>query len=168
MTVTTDALLRYANETGLLMEAAGLPRIAGQVLGWLQVCEPEHQSLTDLTYALGISKASASISTRMLTQVGFVERIVLPNSRRDYYRISHDAWSRFFHSRVEAMRRLRLHAENGLRALEGSEPGRRARLERMRRLYAFVEREMAHLLERYAADEAGEPRPRPAGTGRRT
>lgn len=145
---------RYVDETGLLLEAAGLPRIAGQVLGWMQVCVPEEQSLTDLTEALGISKASASTTTRLLEQVGILERAILPGDRRDYYRISHDAWKRFFQTRVQTMHRLRRNAEHGLRVLEGEPPERRDRLERMHRLYAFLEREMPKLLERFESEEA--------------
>jgi hypothetical protein len=45
-----------------------------------------------------------------------------------------------------------------LRALADEPPQRRDRLERMRRLYAFLEREMPKLLERFAAEEGnGEP-----------
>ena len=57
------------------------------------VCEPEHQSLTDLTESLGISKATASSMTRFLMQVGFLERTAGPGDRRDYYRVSRKAWS---------------------------------------------------------------------------
>jgi len=153
MTPIPDVIRRYVDETGLLLENAGLPRIAGQVLGWLQVCEPEHQSLGDLTEALGISKASASTTTRLMEHLGIVERTVLPGDRRDYYRISHDAWHRFFQSRFDTMRRLRRNADQGLRVLEGAPPVRRRRLERMRRLYAFLEREMPKLLERFAAED---------------
>src|SRR3954468_4554838 len=110
MSTIPQHLRRYVDETGLLLEAAGLPRIAGQVLGWMQVCEPEHQSLTDLTDALGISKASASTTTRLLVHVGFLERAVLPNDRRDYYRISQNAWKRFMQSRFELMHQLRRNA----------------------------------------------------------
>src|SRR5437762_13326243 len=151
-------LRRYVDETGLLLEAAGLPRIAGQVLGWMQVCEPEHQSLADLTVALGISKASASTTTRLLTQVGFLERTILPNDRRDYYRISHDAWKRFMQTRFELMQKLRRNADHGLRIMEGESPERRDRLERMRRLYGFLERELPKLLEQFEAEEASEGR----------
>src|SRR5262245_41747530 len=114
MNMIPHTIRRYVDETGLLLEAAGLPRIAGQVLGWMQVCEPEHQSLTDLTAALGISKASASTTTRMLMQVGFLERTVLRSDRRDYYRISQDAWKRFLHTRFELMHKLRRNADHGL------------------------------------------------------
>src|SRR5882724_10041241 len=82
-----DAIRQYIDDTGLLLENAGLPRIAGQVLGWLQVCEPETQSLPDIVAALGISKASASTTTRFLQHVGIVEKTILPGDRRDYYRV---------------------------------------------------------------------------------
>lgn len=149
-----DALRRYVDETGLLLENAGLTHMAGQVLGWLQVCEPESQSLTDIVMALGISKASASVTTRSLEQIGIVERTVQPNDRRDYYRISRDAWHRFFQTRIETMRRLHRNADHGLRVLAGASPERRQRLERMRQLYSFLEREMPKLLERFAVEQA--------------
>jgi DNA-binding transcriptional regulator GbsR (MarR family) len=153
MSSIPEATRRYVDETGLLLENAGLPRIAGQVLGWLQVCDPETQSLADIATALGVSRASASTSTRLLEQVGLLERTILPGDRRDYYRISRDAWHRFMQTRIDTMRRLRQNADHGLRVLEAASPDRRRRVERMRRLYAFLEREMPRLLERFDATE---------------
>lgn len=152
MATAPDSIRRYVDETGLLLENAGMSRIAGQILGWLQVCEDECQSLADIVAALGISKASASTTTRFLEQIGIIERAVLPGDRRDYYRISDDAWHRFMQSRVETMRRLRRNADHGLGVLEGEPTERRQRLLRMRRLYAFLEREMPKLLERFEAE----------------
>lgn len=156
MTPPPDAIRRYVNDTGLLLEDAGLPRIAGQVLGWLQVCEPETQSLTDMVTALGVSKASASTTTRLLEHLGIVERTILPGDRRDYYRISHDAWHRFFQTRIETMRRLRRNADHGLQVLAGEPAERRQRLERMRRLYGFLEREIPKLLERFELEDGAD------------
>jgi DNA-binding transcriptional regulator GbsR (MarR family) len=150
----SEPIRRYLNETGLLLENAGLPRLAGQVLAWLQVCEDESQSLAEITSALSISKASASMTTRFLEQIGIVERTALVGDRRDYYRISHDAWHRFMQTRIELMRRMRRNADQGLRVLEGESAERRQRLERMRQLYAFLEREMPRLLERFEAEVA--------------
>jgi DNA-binding transcriptional regulator GbsR (MarR family) len=150
----SEPVQKYIDETGLLLENAGMPRIAGLVLGWLQVCEPEVQSLHDIIAALGISKASASNMTRFLEHVGIVERTVLPGERRDHFRISNDAWHRFMQTRVETMARLRRNADHGLRVLQNEPPQRRDRLERMRRLYAFLEKEMPKLLRRFETDEA--------------
>src|SRR5205085_8932348 len=134
-------LRRYVDETGLLLESAGLPRIAGQVLGWLQVCEPGTQSLADIATVLRVSRASVSTSTRLLEHVGILERTIQPGDRRDYYRLCRDAWHRFMQTRIDTMRRLRRNADHGLRVLEGESPERRERLQRMRRLYAFLEHE---------------------------
>src|SRR5436309_32492 len=123
----TDPVRRFIDNTGLLLERAGLARIAGQVLGHLLVCEPEHQSLTDLTAALGISKASASTTTRMLMQLGLVEPTIVSGDRRDYYRICNDAWARFFRTRMDTMHRLRQNAEAGLEVLADAPRSRRAR-----------------------------------------
>jgi DNA-binding transcriptional regulator GbsR (MarR family) len=154
MTPLAEPIRRYINETGLLLEQAGLPRLAGQVLAWLQVCEEEVQALGDIVAALGISKASASTTTRFLEQIGIVERTVLSGDRRDYYRISQDAWHRFMQSRIDFMRRMRRNADQGLRVLEEEPARRRQRLMRMRQLYAFLEREMPLLLQRFEAESA--------------
>jgi DNA-binding transcriptional regulator GbsR (MarR family) len=154
MAKTLNAELQFANENGLLFEGAGLPRITGRVLGWLMVCEPEYQSLPDLTEALGISKASASTSMRMLIQMGFTERVILTGDRRDYFHLSDDAFANFFRRRVEVIHRLRKNAERGLRVLEGAPPSRRSRLERMHRLFTFIERNIPALVERFEADDA--------------
>jgi DNA-binding transcriptional regulator GbsR (MarR family) len=164
--IIPDALRAYVDETGLLLEAGGLPRTAGQVLGWMLVCEPEQQSLNDLTETLGISKATASSMTRFLMHVGFLERTVGPGDRRDYYRVSHKAWSRFMRSRIELMHSLRQNAEHGLQVLAAAPRERRERLQRMQRLYSFLEREMSALLERFEAEEtARTARARPAKVG---
>jgi hypothetical protein len=60
------------------------------------------------------------------------------------------------------MRRLWRNADHGLQVLDGEPPERRQRLERMRRLYAFLEREMPKLLERFAAGDGGDAAYRPA------
>lgn len=153
MSLANDDLKRFIDETGLLMEAGGLPRSAGLVLGFMLVCEPEQQSMTDMTAALGISKATASAMTRMLMHIGFLERSVGPVDRRDYYRVSPKAWERFFRTRIETMHRMRANAERGLQILQHASPLRRERLERMQRLSSFLERGLGGLLAQFESDE---------------
>jgi DNA-binding transcriptional regulator GbsR (MarR family) len=162
MTIPTE-LRSYVDETGLLMEAGGLPRTAGQILGWMLVCEPEHQSLNNLTEVLGISKATASSITRFLVQVGFLERTIGAGARRDYYRVSRMAWSRFMKGRAQLMHNLRQNAEHGLCILADAPPQRRDRLERMHRLYSFLENELTSALERFEADESARSSPPASG-----
>jgi DNA-binding transcriptional regulator GbsR (MarR family) len=152
----TSPEVRFADQIGLVYERAGLPRIAGRALGWMLVCEPEHQSLGDLTAALDISKASASTSLRVLESSGFIERVPSPgdgSTRRDYFRVCDDAWSKFFRSRVAVISGLRTLAEHGLKSLSNAPASRRARLERMLRLYAFIERELPQMVQRFEDEE---------------
>jgi hypothetical protein len=64
------------------------------------------------------------------------------------------AWSRFMKGRAELMHNLRQNAEHGLSILANAPPRRRDRLERMHRLYSFLERELTSALERFEADES--------------
>jgi DNA-binding transcriptional regulator GbsR (MarR family) len=149
----TGADVRFADEMGLLLNAQGFPRIAGRVWGWLLVCDPPEQSLTDLTEALDISKASASTAARLLVHVGVAKRALGPGRRRDYIRTSENAGVDMFRQRTEFAAELRRTMERGLDLLHGVPAPRRARLERMHRLAAFLEREMHQLLEEFEAEE---------------
>ena len=42
----------FVEEVGLLFEHAGLPRMAGRILGWLLICDPPHQSPGELAEVL--------------------------------------------------------------------------------------------------------------------
>jgi DNA-binding transcriptional regulator GbsR (MarR family) len=96
----TDAELHYVEEFGLFWEQMGLPRMTGRILGWLLICDPPEQTMTDLTEVLQASKSSISTGTRMLIQFGFIERISLPGERKDYY-VASGELSRFATSFIE-------------------------------------------------------------------
>ena len=139
----------FAEEVGLVFETFGVPRMAGRVLGWLLIANPPHQSMHQLVEALQASKASISNSTRLLIQVGFIERVSLPGQRRDHFRIKSQAWYEMMKKEMFQMATLRQLAERGLTLLDGPEVHLKHRLEEMYDLSAFLEREMPALLERW-------------------
>lgn len=143
----------FVEDVGLSFEEMGLPRMAGRVLGWLLICDPPHQSMNELGEALLASKASISNTTRLLIQIGLIERLSLPGRRRDYFRLKPDAWTQIAREdmfRVSAFRQL---AERGLTLLEDKEPPLKSRLEEMHAVYAFFERELPPLLERWEEEK---------------
>ncbi|HZL65633.1 MAG TPA: MarR family transcriptional regulator [Thermoleophilia bacterium] len=73
-------------EFGLLYEDMGGTRMAGRMSGWLLLCDPPVQSLTQIADGLGVSKAAVSTAARSLLQAGVVERVSEPGARGDYYR----------------------------------------------------------------------------------
>lgn len=74
----------FIEHMGLMAQAEGGPRIAGQILGYL-IVEGEPRTLTQMTEALRISKASASTNARLLELKGSVRRVSPVGQRQDAY-----------------------------------------------------------------------------------
>lgn len=140
---------QYVEEFGLFAEQIGLTRMAGRILGWLLICDPPHQTMHELVEALQTSKSSVSTTTRLLITFGMLERISLPGERRDYYRLVPHLWTTAMERSAQQFAGFRKMAERGLAILTDAEPGRRQRLQEMRALYTFIEREFPQILERW-------------------
>jgi hypothetical protein len=131
-------LVRIAEELGLVFADAGLPEIAGRVLGWLLVCDPPEQSLEQLRVASKASRASISNMTRLLLHFGFIERGGGGPSRVILYRLRSDPWTPFSEKRLETTRRLVALGERALGTLHWMPADRRRRLEVMSQFWAFL------------------------------
>jgi len=140
---------RFIEDFGLVFEQFVLPRMAGRILGRLLLSDPPHQSTDQLTEALMASKGSISTTTRLLIQIGLIERISLPGVRHDYFCIRPSTFQHALKQDVERVTILRKLAERGLELLEDKAPLTRQGLEEMRDMYAFFEREFPALLERW-------------------
>jgi DNA-binding transcriptional regulator GbsR (MarR family) len=139
----------FIEDVGLFFEQAGLPRMAGRILGRLLLADPPHQSLDELAEALMASKGSISTTTRLLIQIGLIERFSLPGVRHDYFRIRPDAFQHALKHGAEEITRVRKLAERGLQLLEGEPPQVRQGLQEMYDMYTFIEQEYSQLLERW-------------------
>ncbi len=140
---------RFAEEVGLVMEQIGLPRMAGRILGWLLVSDAPYQTLDDLAEALQASKGSMSMVTRQLIQTGVLERVALPGRRRDYFRIKGGGWALLIESRMRWITAFRETLDWGLELAKGKDASIQQPLQELRDLYAFIERELPTLYERW-------------------
>ncbi len=140
---------RYVEEFGLLFGQFGLSRMLGRVLGELLISDPPERSAEELAEALGASRGSISQTTRSLIQMGFVQRWSRPGERRDYFRIKPGAWHGIMRREMEALSGFRKTAERGLELLDSEDPRVRRGLEEMRDFYAYWEKEMPAVLERW-------------------
>jgi len=154
LVITADQ--HFVEQAGIVIEHLGLPRMAGRVLGWLLICDPPQQSSGELAPALQASKASISTTIRLLMQIGLVERIVLPGKRRDYFRIRADTWSRATEERMGLITSMRELAEQGLALRTDAGMEATERLHDMRDFYAFYERELPALVERWRLERGKE------------
>ncbi|CAN5542083.1 MarR family transcriptional regulator [soil metagenome] len=150
----SPAKRQYIEEVGLLLEALGLPRMAGRVLGALLVAEPSEQSAEDLALGLQASRGSISTSTRLLEQTGIIERVSKPGQRRDYFRNRPGAWAEVTKRRMAAVVAFRQLAEKGLRVVGSEDLEVRRGLEEMRDFFSYWEEEFPSIFERWKASRA--------------
>jgi DNA-binding transcriptional regulator GbsR (MarR family) len=148
--------MQFVEEVGLMFEMVGLPRMSGRIFGWLLISAPPQQSHGELAEVLQASKGSISTMTRLLIQIGLIERVSLPGKRRDYFQIKPNSWSQMTKQRLAQVTAFRQLAERGLLMMEGSSPELKARLKEMRDLHAFMERELPLLHQRWELEQQRE------------
>lgn len=145
--------MHFVEEVGLMFEMVGLPRMSGRIFGWLLISDPAQQSHAELAEILQASKGSISTMTRLLIQIGLIERLSLPGERRDYFQIKPHAWSQMTKQRIAQIAAFRQLAEKGLTLLEDASPTQQKRLQEMRDMHAFWERELPLLDERWELEQ---------------
>ncbi|MCG5220198.1 MarR family transcriptional regulator [Streptosporangium soli] len=149
MDTPTDAELDFVDEVAVFFEREGMPLIAGRVIGWLLISEPQEQTAAQLAETLQVSRSSISSATRLLTPSGLVEGVRRRGERQEFFRIAADGWSRMLAARYAKTAAFREITEHGLRVLSESTPGRRERLGNVHELYRFLEAELPALWERW-------------------
>lgn len=115
---------QFVERVGRFWESVAGSRTAGRILGWLMICDPQHQSSAELVAALSVSTGSVSTQIRQLETLGLVERVTFPGDRARYYHLPDKVWSRFVKEdlgRLTAMRKL---AEAGAAVLPAVRPER--------------------------------------------
>jgi hypothetical protein len=147
--------LRFIEDTALLYERAGHPRMAGRILAWLMICDPPYQTAGQIATALSASKASVSTNIRMFVDFGIVERFTRPPERRDYYRLLPTMWPRALERALPLLAAFREIADRGLKLVEGHPEECRARVREMRAFYEFYEAGVLDLLARWQATPGG-------------
>lgn len=140
---------RFIEDMGILFEESGMPRMAGRIFGWLLMCDPPHQSSAQLAAVVEGSKGSISTMTRLLISRGLANRMTMPGDRNTYYGIVHGAWSEVLERHMSQIADWRKAAERGIRLMESSGAKDIGRLEEMRDIHAFFERELPVLLKRW-------------------
>jgi DNA-binding MarR family transcriptional regulator len=148
--VDISAERQYAEEAALTLEGMGLTRAYGKVLGWLLICEPPAQTGTEIAAALQISKGSVSAGLRVLEGVRLIRRVAVPGRRGSFYEMDPHAFMAAAASPKLAIFRELM--EKGLAVVGGEDAPGAERLRMTRDFYAFMEREIPLLLDRFTAE----------------
>jgi DNA-binding transcriptional regulator GbsR (MarR family) len=143
---------RFVEEIGLVFDSLHLPRMAGRVLGAILLGPADGLTAAELAETLQASKGSISNMTQLLIHYRFIERTVRGGDRRDRFVVKSGAWARMMLWRVELLQRLQELAADGLELL-GPE-GNPEPLEEVRDMYAFLERELPRLFDRWEEERS--------------
>ncbi len=138
--------MHFVEDIGLFFEQMGLPRMAGRILGVLLISDPEAQSIPDLAQTLQASKSAISSMTRLLTEVGLIERVASPIPRRVYYRFKPGGWILYVRHWIDLMSELHQITERGLNLVQDKPADSRARLEEAHELFSLLEERFPEIL----------------------
>jgi DNA-binding transcriptional regulator GbsR (MarR family) len=126
----------FVDRLGLFFELLGATRSMGRIYGWLLICDPPQQSLTQLADALSVSKASISTVARQLQEGGMVERLPSPN-RQHVYRVTAGGFTSVLETQLSLMRLGIEPAEFALSVLGEDRAEQRRRVEDFRDFCEF-------------------------------
>jgi DNA-binding transcriptional regulator GbsR (MarR family) len=152
-----DSERDLVDQIALVLEHGGLTPVAGRIMGRLLMCDPPHQSSTQLAEYVHASGGAVSMATRTRITVGLVERIRVRGQRSHFFRIKPDCWSALIHAEMLRLKRLREIADQGLALLAsrdtGSDP---QRMTDFRDFNAFFEKEFPILVKHWDNRKEGE------------
>jgi DNA-binding transcriptional regulator GbsR (MarR family) len=146
----SDSERSFIEEVGVVFEQTGLPRMAGRLFGWLLISDPPYRSPSELAEVLHASKGSISTSVRLLTQMGLIERHIIPGSRHDNFRLPEDAIKKIIrHGLEQEIKMFRSLAERGLDRMKALPAKRKTWLKEIQSRYSYLEKAFPNLLEIY-------------------
>lgn len=151
----TEGESEFIDAVAALLSSYGLPPMAGRMWGYLLICEPLEQTAAQLSEALHASRGAISGTARMLATAGFIRRSRRRGDRREYFSAPPEAFDALMQDAARSYGRFRRTMEIGLDALAGRPPAGRERLRRLHDAFAFMEREVPLVVERYIQARQG-------------
>ncbi|AKC38690.1 transcriptional regulator [Mycolicibacterium phlei] len=137
-----------AEQLALMLTTHGMQRMTARVLTALLFSEEPTMTSSELSEQLQASSGAISTSVRMLTSVGLAERVPMPTSRRDHYRLRDNAWAVLFTNQNAVLSAMQEAATAGIAQTDMGSLAR-TRLTQMRDFYAFLLGEIPSLLDRW-------------------
>lgn len=147
-----DQQAQFVEAFGQMLSQQGLPRMAGRMWAWLLICDPPQQTAAQLADELHASRGSISDMARLLATAGLISRTRRPGDRREYFSVPTGAVRRLMQGRLPGVIAMRQLADEGLELLADRSATDQARLQEVRDVYAFFERELPALLEQFEAE----------------
>lgn len=127
----------FIEQMGMVMEASGLPRMAGRLLGALLVADPPERTAEQLGQELKASRGAISTAAQLLEGAGMVQRLTLPGDRRYHYRTDPSGWAKTMEGLAGGLQATADVATRGLALLQDASPEVRRGLLEMHDLFQY-------------------------------
>lgn len=129
---------------GIYFDEIGLNKTYGRMFGlFMTIKEPI--SMGKLVTELQISKSTASVEIRRLLLMGYIEKVLIPDQRADFYQLKKDVWVTHFLQKLQMIKRLQsIVDEVPIEDLEVFQ-----NLKEMGDYCDFMEIELQHLADKY-------------------
>jgi DNA-binding MarR family transcriptional regulator len=122
----TDAELTFSDHAGrLFARRYGMPPVVGRLIGYLAVCDPREQSISELADALLASRSAIANAVSYLENLRLIERSRAAGERMDRVRVDMSSSHAMGFDVSEYQEQAAL-AQEGLRVLVDATPQRRA------------------------------------------
>lgn len=129
-----DAVEEFVERLGLVAQAEGLPRIAGRIMGFL-VIHSGPFSFAELAERLQVSRGSISTNSRLLENLGVIERVARPGDRQDYFQIRREPYVALLKGSLARLHKAREVVEDAKESLPGDWNETQARLDELGSFY---------------------------------
>ena len=143
---------KFIEDFGVYFAQGGSTRMYGRVLALLLIATEPGLSTSQLRESLGASKGAISSATRVLEQIGFVERFHVRGSRETFFRVKPGVWSDMIVSKSHYLTRVKEMAEEALNIKELT-PEAVDKLEELRDVHAFFANAFMGLVERWEEEK---------------
>jgi DNA-binding transcriptional regulator GbsR (MarR family) len=145
---SADDVRRFVERFALLLAEAGMPRMAARAFACILAEDSGQLTAAELAERLEVSPAAISGAVRYLTQVGMLVRGREPGARRDHFRLHDDVWAEMYTSRLVVLRHWEEALAEGVELLGTERPAGR-RLDESREFFAFIQGEVAGIVQRW-------------------
>jgi MarR family len=147
-----DRQAGFVEEMGMYLSSVGMTPIAGRLLAWLLICDPEQQTAADLAHDLHASRGAISGAIRQLESAGFVRRTRRGGDRREFVSMPAGAIRSLVGSAGSIYQGLAVIAAHGVGVVQDLPPPARARIEEFHDFVAFVQQALPKLMAQYLAE----------------
>jgi DNA-binding transcriptional regulator GbsR (MarR family) len=153
----TDDEAAFVESMGHFLGSAGMTPMAGRMWAWLLICDPPEQTAEQLSTSLKASRGSISGTARLLASAGMIQRARRRGDRREYFSAPPGTFRALLTGAGTTYRRFREITAQGLGLLAERPEATRSRLQEVHDAYAFFEREIPAVIERYEQQLAPPP-----------